>query len=240
MDIRDVSTQEGYDLWSPTYDQGGNPLVVIEEPVLAQLLGSVVGLSILDVGCGTGRHTLKLARAGARVTGIDFSEGMLARARMKADALAAAERSLDPERASARVPRFVAHDIRLPFPFAADSFERVISALVFDHVAEIDAVLSEMARVCRPDGFVIVTGMHPAVMLLGRQANFTDSTGAEIRPASVPNQISNYVMAASRAGLKIVEMIEQSATPELAAITSKAEKYLGWPLLLAMKLTPNL
>jgi SAM-dependent methyltransferase len=44
------------------------------------------GASILDVGCGTGRHAVELARKGFAVTGIDFSSGMLAQAREKAKA----------------------------------------------------------------------------------------------------------------------------------------------------------
>jgi len=41
-------------------------------------------LRILDVGCGTGRHSIELAKRGYKVTGIDLSESMLARAREKA------------------------------------------------------------------------------------------------------------------------------------------------------------
>jgi SAM-dependent methyltransferase len=40
--------------------------------------------SILDIGCGTGRHSIELARRGYKVTGIDLSESMLAKAREKA------------------------------------------------------------------------------------------------------------------------------------------------------------
>ncbi|MDD5507522.1 MAG: class I SAM-dependent methyltransferase [Bacteroidales bacterium] len=39
---------------------------------------------ILDIGCGTGRHTLELTRRGYRVTGVDLSESLLNRAREKA------------------------------------------------------------------------------------------------------------------------------------------------------------
>src|SRR3954468_15830675 len=148
MSIREVSTQEGYDLWSSTYDSGTNPLVLLEQPVMAELLGDCSGLSILDVGCGTGRHSLRLSRAGAKVTGIDFSAGMLAQARVKAEAGMAAERSMFPTTASPRVPRFIVHDILKPFPFADASFDRVISALVFDHVTDLKPVFAEMARVC--------------------------------------------------------------------------------------------
>ncbi len=40
---------------------------------------------ILDIGCGTGRHSIELARRGWKVTGIDLSESQLARARQKAE-----------------------------------------------------------------------------------------------------------------------------------------------------------
>jgi 2-polyprenyl-3-methyl-5-hydroxy-6-metoxy-1,4-benzoquinol methylase len=43
-------------------------------------------LAILDIGCGTGRHSIELARRGYRVKGIDLSVSMLAKAREKATA----------------------------------------------------------------------------------------------------------------------------------------------------------
>jgi SAM-dependent methyltransferase len=41
-------------------------------------------VKVLDIGCGTGRHSVELAKRGYSVTGIDLSESMLARAREKA------------------------------------------------------------------------------------------------------------------------------------------------------------
>src|SRR5688572_13307737 len=79
----DLPTREGYDRWAPTYDTDGNPLVALEEPLVERLMGEVEGLDVLDVGCGTGRHAIRLAAAGARVRGIDFSEAMLDQARQK-------------------------------------------------------------------------------------------------------------------------------------------------------------
>lgn len=43
------------------------------------------GASILDLGCGTGRHSVELAKRGYAVTGVDLSTGMLAEARLAAD-----------------------------------------------------------------------------------------------------------------------------------------------------------
>jgi SAM-dependent methyltransferase len=44
-------------------------------------LGDLAGKSVLDVGCGSGRYAVAAAERGARVVGVDFSPGMLARAR---------------------------------------------------------------------------------------------------------------------------------------------------------------
>ena len=70
-----LSTQEGYDRWAEIYDAEQNPLISLEEPEVDRLLGDVAGLDIVDVGCGTGRHALRLAARGANVVGVDFSDG---------------------------------------------------------------------------------------------------------------------------------------------------------------------
>ena len=119
-----LDTQQGYDLWSELYDTDGNPLILLEEPQVDQLLGPAAGLHVLDVGCGTGRHTIRLAQAGAKVTGIDFSEGMLSKARQKPGA----------DKAT-----FLVHDLRQPLPFPPANFDRVICCLVLDHVADVNA-----------------------------------------------------------------------------------------------------
>src|SRR5712691_1428532 len=53
--------------------------------VIADFIGDVEGRTILDVGTGTGRAALQMARGGARVTAVDASEEMLAVARRRAN-----------------------------------------------------------------------------------------------------------------------------------------------------------
>lgn len=80
------------------------------------------------VGCGTGRHALRLAARGAKVTGVDFSEGMLARARCAA---------------RGRV-RLLRHDVNRRLPLPSGRFDRVLSCLVLEHMSEhsVDARLA--------------------------------------------------------------------------------------------------
>lgn len=220
-----LPTRTGYDRWAEIYDTEGNPLIFLEEPHVDALLGPVAGLSVLDVGCGTGRHALRLAAVGAKVTAVDFSKGMLAKARLKTGA----EKVL-----------FVQHDLAERLPFVDGSFDRVLCGLVIDHIEDLAGLFGEMGRVCRarPAGRIVISSMHPAMMLRGVQARFRDpGTGEEIRPRSVANQISDYVMAAVRAGLAIDHISEHVADAELAKTAPRAEKHLGWPMLLMMGLS---
>ena len=78
-----IGVIEGYDKWASSYDEDPNPLVALEEPVTLELIGDVRGQRVLDLGCGTGRYCVLLARRGASVVGIDPSSAMLEQAKRK-------------------------------------------------------------------------------------------------------------------------------------------------------------
>jgi SAM-dependent methyltransferase len=135
---------------------------------------------------------------------------------------------------------WIEHDLARPLPVPACAFDRVVCALVVDHIRDLRAFFGELGRIVRGDGAIVVSVMHPAMMLKGTQARFHDPvTGETIYPESAPNQISDYVLGAVRAGLAIEEMSEHVVDAALAAAAPRAEKYLGWPMLLVMKLRPS-
>jgi len=77
-----------FDAHAPIYDQNEFTKNTIKEvDFLMEELALPPGASVLDVGCGIGRHSIELAKRGYSVTGLDLSAGMLARA---AEASAAA------------------------------------------------------------------------------------------------------------------------------------------------------
>ena len=225
LPIEHLSTQEGYDRWSAVYDTDGNPLVALEEPLVDQLLGDIANSVVVDLGCGTGRHSIRMAKAGATVEAVDFSEQMLARAREKSAGLRITYRALNLLR-------------QLPFP--SNAFDRVVCGLVLDHIPSLDAFFEEIHRLCKPEGKCILSVMHPAMMLRGVRARFRDpGTGHEVRPASQPHQMSDYVMAAIRTAHRITHLSEHSVDQSLANRFPRGQRYLGWPILLLMELTPS-
>jgi demethylmenaquinone methyltransferase / 2-methoxy-6-polyprenyl-1,4-benzoquinol methylase len=96
------------------------------------------GDQVLDSCCGTGDLAIECARLGARVTGLDFSEPMLERARSKAPEL-----------------EWVRGDA-LALPFAEESFDVATVSFGIRNVADLEAGLRELARVLRPGGRLAV------------------------------------------------------------------------------------
>ena len=102
-------------------------------------LDAPAGLAWLDVGCGTGALTEAVAGSCApeRLAGIDPSVGFLDSARRRLGAVA------ELRQADA-----------LDLPFAADEFDRVVSALMLNFVPDPPRATAEMLRVARPGGEV--------------------------------------------------------------------------------------
>lgn len=77
--------EELFENYGQKYDQEGFTQGTLGEcDFLEQELGFNKSLRLLDVGCGTGRHAVELAKRGYSVTGIDLSESLLTKARQKA------------------------------------------------------------------------------------------------------------------------------------------------------------
>jgi ubiquinone/menaquinone biosynthesis C-methylase UbiE len=222
MSLEIVPTREGYERWAPYYDDYDNALIVLEQPIVTAMLGQVSGLRVADVGCGTGRHALRLANAGGLVTGLDFSPGMLAVLRSK--------------RPPASL-RLIEHDLRQPLPVAAHEFDLVLSSLVLEHLPDLPAIVRELGRIARPGGRIILADFHPEMFRRGLHARFRAGYDAEkVQIEAADHTISDYVMAIVGAGLEIVAMAEYVMDAETAARSPSASKYVGEPMLLTFEL----
>lgn len=96
------------------------------------------GSRVLDVATGTGDLAIEAASRGCEVVGSDFSEGMLARARDKAPAI-----------------RFEQADA-MALPYPDDAFDAATVGFGARNFGDLERGLSEMARVVRPGGRVVV------------------------------------------------------------------------------------
>ncbi len=112
------------------------------------------GARVLEVGCGPGRLSIRLARQhGLDVTGLDLDPAMIERARANA---------ARPGNGDERRPSFLVGDVAsLPFPDG--SFDLVVTTLSMHHWADPTAGLAEIGRVLRPDARALVWDFRPGV-----------------------------------------------------------------------------
>ncbi|MCL2580150.1 MAG: class I SAM-dependent methyltransferase [Oscillospiraceae bacterium] len=129
-----------YDSW---YDTPPGAFVDrVETGALISLLNPKPGMKILDAGCGTGNHSLKLAQGGCLVTGIDLSRQMLDRAVEKCAKLGL---SVDFRLADGQSTGLCDH-----------CFDAAISMAAFEFIPDPAGVYAEMRRVVRPGGVIVI------------------------------------------------------------------------------------
>jgi ubiquinone/menaquinone biosynthesis C-methylase UbiE len=218
-----LHARQGYDRWAPLYDTNRNPLTALDDIAFRECFAFPVNHKrVIDLGCGTGRVTAKLARLGAKVTAVDFSDGMMSLARRKP---------------GMEKVTFITRDLTKRLPFPDRSFALAVSCLTVEHIRDKKKFFAEVFRVLNRGGICYLTELHPAMPLLGTTARFTDpASGRELRPRSHVRGIADLVMSALGAGFEIQSMKEYDGRRSLLRRYPKIKRYLGWPMLLVMAL----
>ena len=102
------------------------------------------GSSLLDAGCGYCFHTRRLAKGGFQITGVDFSDSALSEAR-RTIAAAGLEDQVQLRQSDLKT-----------LPFTDGEFDSVVCWGVIMHIPEMEAAITELARVLKPGGRLIL------------------------------------------------------------------------------------
>lgn len=164
----DTDRTAGYDEIADEYarqfEEGMPPPDGVMEVALRALLavlGPTAGLEVCDLGCGEGTLARLLARAGARVTGIDVSARLLVIAR---------------QRTPDKRVRYVQDDARALATQTDGAFDRVVSNLALMDVPDLGAVYDAVHRVLGPVGRFVFSITHPCFQSPGTSVE-TDAGG---------------------------------------------------------------
>lgn len=191
----EVTSREGYALWSATYDAVPNPLIAVEQPVVDALLQRLLPLkTAVDVGTGTGRLALNPARRGVKVIGLDPSPEMLRAARRTAQAAGL----LDIEFIEASLEDG-------PIPAGSEQFDLLTCALVLCHVRDIRAAVRECARLVRPGGHLLLTDFHPQAVAWGWRTAFVEP-GVRYWLPNPGHSRDDYLQALSAADCALLDV----------------------------------
>ncbi len=194
LEQHELDINEGYARWAVNYDTINNPLIVVEEPIVRHYLAQLNLKTILDAGTGTGRYALKLAEQGAYVVGVDQSMEMMTVAR---------QQFVNTEKQIGLVNAL----LNKPLPLADHTFDGVVCSLVLSHVAELDFVIYEFARVLKPGGHCVISMFHPAGIASGWRTSF-DAPGGVYRLPNVQRTRADYVNALLKSGFTIHDVVD--------------------------------
>lgn len=208
-----IDNSSGYDRWSEFYDSYPNPTVAADDDAFPSFWGALCNLDILEIGCGTGRHTVRLA-AHNNVTGIDVSAGMIAAARSK---LPAGTNLIEGD--------FVTYN-----GFPPGSFDVAVTSLVLEHIQDLPMFFTQLAKVLRPHGQFFMSEIHPARTADGIFAHFRDGD-AEYHLSSHAHTQDAITIAAAQADMSVTAQADVMGNDTLALRNPKWARYTGQPMI---------
>jgi SAM-dependent methyltransferase len=189
---------------------------------------------VLDVGCGEGRFCRMLKPHGIEVVGVDPTPALIAAARAR-----------DPKGVYLLAPAE-----RLPLP--DHSFDLVVSYLSLIDISDIDSAISEMARVLKPGGVLLIANLNSFNTAVVGQGWIKDRGGRrlhypidhyleertmwiEYRGIRVVNHhrpMSTYLRALLQAGLALTFFDEPLPSPDAPAARANAYRRVPWFLVM--------
>lgn len=214
---------EAYDLWAPSYDfQPQNLMLRLDDELFHELLGGVSlrDKTVVDIGCGTGRHWEKLLQQHpSQLAGFDVSDGMLTELKKK----------------------FPGAEVQL----ATDNFlsgisdatvDVVVSTLTIAHIQYMETALAAWARIVKPGGSIILTDFHPRLLADGGRRDFYSDEGHVVIRNFV-HGIDRVIHVAKSNGLNVSDYKERVADESVRHFYEQQqamavyEKYKGLPLI---------
>ena len=195
-----VASPDGRELPTDVVTYG--PDVAREDTL--KLLGNVEGKRVLDLGCGAGHNAIALARAGAKVIGVDESSDQIAEARSTC------------EREGLKVELHHAPLAELAF-IRADTIDAVVSVHGLVPIDDIDRVFRQVDRVLKPEHMLVLSMPHPAYALLEpddpeRRVQRTYWDGATLDETK-PRTVSQLFTSLGRANFRVDTLLEPEPAP---------------------------
>ncbi|MDR9896880.1 class I SAM-dependent methyltransferase [Aetokthonos hydrillicola Thurmond2011] len=148
--------------------------------------------SIIELGCGTGKNTCFLSEIANKVYAVDFSEGMISKAK---------------EKLNSNNVVFSVADITKKWTYHDISADLIVCNLVLEHIENISFIFSEAFRSLDNGGQFFISELHPFRQYQGKKASFQKGeVTTEI--AAFIHHISDFLGAAQSSGFKLKELKE--------------------------------
>ena len=187
-----MSIDRAYNDWAETYDSDPNLTRDLDHEITSETLTDFRCKAALEIGCGTGKNTSFLSSIGEKVFALDFSEGMISKAK---------------DRPGLSNVTFFLTDLRKKWPFDDRSIDLVVCNLVLEHIEDFRSIFSESSRALVKGGRLFICELHPFRQYQGTRAKFQSKEGEREVGAFIHN-ISDYLDTAAKCGFELEHLKE--------------------------------
>lgn len=212
------------ELFASSYGENGDiHREIFLNPALLSLMNSVENMRVLDAGCGEGYLSRMLAKSGASVTGVDYSETMIQLATSKTPE----ELKITFEHGNCEALNFLQDK----------NFDLIISNMVIQDLSNYELAISEMYRLLVDGGYFVFSIPHPCFVTPGSgwvksdtgeklywkvDNYFYEGAYEQIFPLDQEEKLlhfhrtlSSYVDTIIRIGFRIEAMVEPKPSDEM-------------------------
>ena len=187
-----MTIQDAYNQWSDIYDTDSNLTRDLDARITRDSLANQHFDSILELGCGTGKNTVFLAQIGTRVHALDFSQGMIRKAK---------------EKVNTENVRFEMADLTKRWTCEDNAYDLITCNLVLEHIKDISHIFTEAARTFRLGGKFLINELHPFRQYTGSKARF-ESGNKTVEVEAFIHHVSDFINMASNNGLMLIKFNE--------------------------------
>lgn len=221
MTAESLDPRLAYRLWAPTYEEE-TVLSHLDRMAVSNLCAVGSHTRLLDIGCGTGRRLVEVAKQTALAVGVDPAREMLL---------------------AGRRPAPLAVGDVLALPVASCTFNLIWFRLAIGHVDDLAITYCEIARVLEERGIAVITDLHPDAAAKGFERAFRDREGRKHTVRHYRHAVDDHVEAARRSRLTPISTNTVCVGPEVRHFYADAgrenvySRQKGKPMLLAMAFT---
>lgn len=187
-----MSIANAYNAWSESYDTNENKTRDLDQKATQETLSRYDFQQVLELGCGTGKNSLWLLEKAAKLIAVDFSEGMLSKAKEKIN--------------TARIT-FLQADITRPWPSLIPPVDLITCNLTLEHIADLGFIFQQARKKLVDEGLFFICELHPFKQYLGSKARFDTEKGVQELEV-YRHHVSEYLQKAEANGFELVELEE--------------------------------
>ena len=187
-----MNIKSAYNIWANNYDEDKNLTRDLDAEIVRKEFSNQKFDSILEVGCGTGKNTVFFASISNQLTAMDFSDGMITKAK---------------EKVKSENVSFKIRDITKEWNLEEKKFDLITFNLILEHIENLTFIFEQSHKYLSSKGLVFINELHPFRQYDGKKAVYEENDETKEIDAFIHN-ISDFINSANKSGLKLLKLDE--------------------------------